>query len=94
MPDEREIYRKAEREALREVAGERAGPDAWVARSQGMRCRTCVFYVLKRPTEPTGGLKPPQEIGRCRRHAPTMSGYPAVFPSDWCGDHKLDENRV
>lgn len=27
--------------------------------------------------------------GRCRRHAPTMGGYPVVFPDDWCGDHKL-----
>jgi hypothetical protein len=34
------------------------------------------------------------ELGRCRRHAPTMSGFPAVFGRDWCGDHKLDENRV
>ncbi len=30
-------------------------------------------------------------IGRCRRHAPTMSGYPVVFDNDWCGDHKLNE---
>jgi len=21
-----------------------------------------------------------------------MSGYPVVFDTDWCGDHKLDEN--
>jgi hypothetical protein len=33
-------------------------------------------------------------IGRCRRHAPTMKGFPAVFMSDWCGDHKLDENKI
>lgn len=30
-------------------------------------------------------------LGRCRRHAPTMNGYPVVFESDWCGDHKLNE---
>lgn len=35
-----------------------------------------------------------QDLGRCRRHAPTMSGYPVVMPTDWCGDHKLDENRI
>jgi len=35
-----------------------------------------------------------QQIGRCRRHAPTMNGYPAVFPTDWCGDHKLDEEKL
>ena len=31
-------------------------------------------------------------IGRCRKHAPTLQGWPAVFVGDWCGDHKLDEN--
>ena len=30
-------------------------------------------------------------IGRCRRHAPTMSGWPVMFPTDWCGDHKLSD---
>lgn len=34
------------------------------------------------------------DIGRCRRHAPTMNGFPAVFEGDWCGDHKLDENKI
>jgi hypothetical protein len=33
-------------------------------------------------------------IGRCRKHAPTMGGYPVVYTNDWCGDHKLDENKV
>ena len=35
-----------------------------------------------------------RQLGRCRRHAPTMSGFPAVFETDWCGDHKLDENKL
>lgn len=35
-----------------------------------------------------------QRIGRCRRYAPTMNGYPVVFTHDWCGDHKLDEGKV
>ncbi len=34
------------------------------------------------------------KLGRCRRHAPTMNGYPVVFVNDWCGDHKVDENKV
>ena len=34
------------------------------------------------------------KLGRCRRHAPTMSVYPVVFRDDWCGDHKLDENTL
>jgi len=33
-------------------------------------------------------------LGRCRRHAPTMNGYPVVFRTDWCGDHKLDETKI
>jgi hypothetical protein len=57
--------------------------DPWEHRSEGMRCRTCMWYVAKKG----GGL----EIGRCRRHSPTMSGYPAVYPGDWCGDHKVNE---
>jgi hypothetical protein len=37
---------------------------------------------------------PSEGLGRCRRHAPTMSGFPVVWPSDWCGDHKLDEEKL
>lgn len=33
-------------------------------------------------------------IGRCRRNAPTMNGFPVVFKEDWCGNHKLDEEKV
>jgi hypothetical protein len=33
-------------------------------------------------------------LGRCRRRSPTMSGFPAVFDTDWCGRHKLDENKI
>ena len=43
-------------------------------------------------------ITPPEppviNIGRCRRHAPTMNGYPVVFVNDWCGDHKLNENTI
>lgn len=49
---------------------------------------------------PTGGVEDcsikvmPPQLGRCRKHAPTMNGFPAVFDTDWCGDHKLDENKI
>lgn len=59
--------------------------DPWAHRAQHMRCASCMWFVLKE-----GGPK----LGRCRRHAPTLAGYPAVFDTDWCGDHKLDEARV
>lgn len=60
--------------------------DPWKHRSKGMRCVTCMYYV---PKEPAG--QGHSVLGRCRRHAPTMNGYPVVFPHDWCGDHKLNE---
>jgi hypothetical protein len=52
--------------------------DNWIHRSSGMLCKTCMWYV------PKGSEK-----GRCRRHAPTLGGWPVLFPTDWCGDHKL-----
>ena len=57
--------------------------DSWALRSQKMKCATCMWYVQKS-----------KEIGRCRRRAPTMSGYPVVYLTDWCGDHKIDENKI
>lgn len=57
--------------------------DPWQNRDKNMTCETCMWVCVKANT-----------IGRCRRHAPTMKGYPVVFSSDWCGDHKLDENKV
>jgi hypothetical protein len=32
---------------------------------------------------------------RCRRHAPSgQEGWPAVFPTDWCQDHKMSKNQM
>ena len=80
--------------------------DPWKHRSANMKCATCMWYVKKEAvpdpvkeaslavhgvgTKGVIGL----EIGRCRRHAPTMTGYPVVYITDWCGDHKLGENVV
>ena len=61
--------------------------DPWVHRTNMMNCRTCMWYVTK---QKTGGEI--SMIGRCRKNAPTMDGYPVVFITDWCGQHKLDEN--
>jgi hypothetical protein len=63
-------------------------PDPWKHRSKNLRCDTCMWFVGKEPINRIGLL------GRCRRHAPTLSGFPVVYTSDWCGDHKLDENKV
>lgn len=91
--------------------------DPWAHRSQGMRCKTCMWFAPKMrgpiqnepcPTEsetnghlPSFHMQfvncppdPPVHVGRCRRHAPTMNGYPVVFVNDWCGDHKLNEEAL
>lgn len=59
--------------------------DNWSNRSATMRCITCVFYVPK-VDEPL--------YGRCRRHAPTLGGWPAMRQDDWCGDHKIDGSKI
>jgi hypothetical protein len=56
--------------------------DPWHKRSEGMICKTCMWNAAKKG-----------KVGRCRRHAPTMGGYPVVYENDWCGDHKVDENK-
>ena len=72
--------------------------DPWVHRSAGMRCQTCMWFVMKMavPQNPKtkDELSYVQSVGRCRRHAPSMNGYPVVYANDWCGDHKVDENKV
>lgn len=66
-----------------------AAQDPWKHRAAGMRCATCIWSVAK--TRADGA---PSEVARCRRHAPTMNGYPVVYLTDWCGDHRLDENKA
>jgi hypothetical protein len=67
-------------------------PDPWKHRSVGMRCHSCMWFVLKEVEVKQAIAVEP--IGRCRRHAPTHDGYPVVFQGDWCGDHKLDQNKL
>ncbi|MDX5412775.1 MAG: hypothetical protein LPK02_06985 [Rhodobacterales bacterium] len=57
--------------------------DNWKHRSVKMRCGGCMWFIEKSGT-----------LGRCRRHAPTLDGWPAVFETDWCGDHKVDETKI
>lgn len=64
--------------------------DPWKHRSNGMRCNTCMWFVRKI----VGDGVDRKQVGRCRRHAPTMNGYPVVYSDDWCGDHKIDETKV
>lgn len=64
--------------------------DNWQHRSSGMSCATCMWFVAKAPKSKTKSTA----LGRCRRHAPTTSGWPVMFLTDWCGDHKLDEEKL
>ncbi len=66
----------------------RTSADPWAHRSLTMRCHTCLWFVAK------GEATAENRVGRCRKRAPTMDGYPVVFQMDWCGDHKLDETKV
>ena len=67
--------------------------DPWKHRIESMTCSTCMWFVQKVVSIPvTEGHV--DKLGRCRRHSPTMNGYPACFINDWCGDHKLDENKI
>ncbi len=67
--------------------------DNWKHRSVGMVCGTCMWFAEKVP-DIKGNPRVAVKFGRCRRRAPTMSGYPGVYGTDWCGDHKLNENYV
>lgn len=66
--------------------------DNWKHRAVNMKCSTCMWFAVKEVSDQA--QVPVRSLGRCRRHAPTMSGFPAVFCDDWCGDHKLDENKA
>jgi hypothetical protein len=70
-----------------------APADQWKHRSEHMRCATCMWFVEK-PLKDEMAPRDAKTVGRCRRHAPTMGGFPVVFQGDWCGDHKLDEEKV
>ena len=60
--------------------------DNWAGRRIGMVCKTCMWFVKKGDSR----------LGRCRRHAPAVQsiGWPPVFDTDFCGDHRLDEATV
>ncbi len=69
-----------------------AEKDNWENRSKNMICDTCIFYVVK--GKAISKQSDIESFGRCRKHAPTLNGWPAIFNTDWCGDHKLDENKI
>jgi hypothetical protein len=92
-PDERSEAHQEFIDELDVSMGIKDAPaDNWKHRSKGMRCSTCMWYVAKTKLEPTAPES--KDFGRCRKHAPTLGGWPAMFGGDWCGDHKLDEEKL
>lgn len=75
------------------VVADKIPDDKWSHRSTGMRCRTCMWWVRKDDARLKLCLES-EELGRCRRHAPTLGGWPVVYSIDWCGDHKLDGGKL
>lgn len=57
-----------------------------LGRGDGICCQTCVYFVIEEGNE--------RGVGRCRRHAPALGGFPVVLREDWCGDHKIDANKI
>lgn len=59
------------------IYGEIMVKDNWKNKNTFV-CEFCMYFVEK-----------DDKKGRCRKHAPTMMGYPVVYKTDFCGDHKL-----
>lgn len=72
--------------------------DRW-DRKTDFGCASCMFWVPKQEHKVVGHPTPLPSIGtiqlgRCRRNAPTMKGYPVVYADGWCGEHKIGSNPV
>ena len=78
--------------------------DNWKHRSTTMKCSSCMWFTQKVPTDRPDRPDRPEKtagdstsiLGRCKRHSPctVVIGWPVVFSTDWCGDHKIDENKI
>jgi hypothetical protein len=76
-------------EEIKQTEIKQTEKDNWKHRANNMRCKTCMYFVSKTTVEGKESI-----VGRCRRNAPTMKGWPVMFQTDWCGEHKLDENKI
>ena len=88
-PDRSRPEPMPEQVARRIDVSDKQKSDPWIHRSDNMLCKKCIWFVPKQSNNRVG-----YDLGRCRRHAPTMNGYPVVFVNDWCGDHRIDENKI
>ena len=75
-------YNQANAPRLLENASTVQTRDNWRDRSTH-ECGTCMWFIEKASI-----------LGRCRRRAPELGGWPAVYVTDFCGDHKLDAAKL
>lgn len=61
-------------------------------------CSICTFFVRTdsyNHPEDTDQVASTMQVGNCRRHSPQSGiGWPIVKGSNWCGDHKLDHEKL
>ena len=89
--EHQEAMNRAKEMVARNLCGPQTKPDNWQHRATGMRCETCMWFVRK-ITDCHQAKS--HFIGRCRKHAPTLNGWPVVYSADFCGDHKIDEAKL
>ena len=89
-----ELKKKGEQMKSEQKAAvtEARADDLWKQRNATMRCTSCMYFVEKEMKNTPDSFE--MWVGRCRRHSPTLNGWPVIRGGDWCGDHKLDENKV
>jgi len=58
-----------------------------------MKCEKCIYFVEAKK-ETFEIYEPDKSIGTCRFNPPSFEGFPKVSSNDWCGQHKLDENKL
>lgn len=67
-----------------------------ITRNLGL-ARQTAWRFHRRTGQPYDDLEAVAFVGLirgCRRYDPSATGFVPVFVNDWCGDHRLDENRV
>ena len=47
-------------------------------------CKNCRWFLRKQDTP----------VGRCRKYASIMDGFPGVMEDDWCGDFRLEHREA